>query len=224
MNTISVALVDDEALIVSLLADFLREQEQVDILFTANSGEECLEILSKQNKLPDVLITDLKMKELDGSVLTSTIKENYPDILTIIMSSHYKRSFIGIMLKTGVSAFLPKGISPKQLLEIIIEVAEKGFFFFPDQLDIIREQISSKSPKPILNDDNKISEREMEVLRLLCRQKTAKEIAEILFIAPRTVEGHKNTLFVKTGAKNLAGLVIYAIQKNYVNANDIPIL
>lgn len=224
MNTISVALVDDEALIVSLLADFLREQEQINVLFTANSGEQCLEMLSQQSILPDVVITDLKMKELDGSELTAKLKEDYPEIQTIIMSSHYKRSFMGIMLKTGVSAFIPKGISPQQLLDIVIEVAQKGFFFFPDQLEMIRAQISSKSPKPILNENNKLSERELEVLRLLCLQKTAKEIAEILFIAQRTVEGHKNTLFVKTGAKNLAGLVIYAIQKNYVNANDIPII
>lgn len=224
MNKISIALVDDEALIVTLLASYLGEQENIDVLFTAASGEDFLEKLSEQSEMPDVVVSDLKMKELDGSELTAKLKSDYPEIHTIIMSSHYKRSFMGIMLKTGVSAFLPKGISPVELLNIIVEVSEKGFFFLPDQLEIIREQISSKSPKPILDEQNKISERELDVLRLICRQKTAKEIAEELFIASRTVEGHKNALFAKTGAKNLAGLVIYAIQNDFVNIDDIPLI
>lgn len=224
MDKISIAIVDDEALIVALLADFLGEQENIDILFTAESGEEFLEKLSSQTNMPDIVVSDLKMKEIDGSELTVKLKSDYPEIQIIIMSSHYKRSFMGFMLKTGVSAFIPKGIVPKKLLEVIVEVSKKGFFFLPDQLEIIREQVSSKSPKPVLDNHNSISERELEVLRLICLQKTAKEIAEELYIAPRTVEGHKNTLFIKTGAKNIAGLVIYAIQKNFVKVEDIPLI
>ena len=89
---------------------------------------------------------------------------------------------------------------------------------------MLREQISHKSPKPTLIEKNKLTEREVEVLKLICFQKTAKEIGEKLFITPRTVEGHKNNLFIKTEARNIAGLVIYAIQNNYIEPNEIPLI
>jgi DNA-binding CsgD family transcriptional regulator len=76
----------------------------------------------------------------------------------------------------------------------------------------------------VLNDESELSERETEVLRLICQQKTAKEIGDIMFITQRTAEGHKNNLFAKTGAKNIAGLVIYAIQHNIIRVDELPII
>ena len=224
MSKILIALVDDDALIVNLMADFLKNQEHIDILFIAESGEEFLDVLSRQDQQPNIVISDLKMDGINGTELTSILKSEYPEISTIIVSSHYKKSFMGFMLKTGVAAFVPKGISPMQLLDVIKDVSEKGFFFLPDQLETLRDQISHKSPKPILKESNLISERELDVLKLICQQKTAKEIADKLFIASRTVEGHKNTLFAKTGAKNIAGLVIYAIQNKLINVDEIPMI
>lgn len=224
MHNISIALVDDDALIVELLADFLGNQDDIHVEFKANSGEQFLEFLAKTDTPPQLVVMDLKMGGINGAEVTSILKTDYPDISTIIMSSHYKTSFMGFMLKTGVAAFLPKGVAPRQLLSIIKEVAEKGFFFLPEQLEVLREQVSPKSPKPILDVKNSISERELEVLELICKQFTAKEIAEKLFISPRTAEGHRNTLFVKTGARNIAGLVIYAIQNNLVKMEDIPLI
>lgn len=224
MQEISMALIDDDVLIVDLLAEFLENKEGINVQFKANSGEQFLEYLENCNTSPQVVVMDLKMGGINGAEVTSILKSKYPEINTIIMSSHYKKSFMGFMLKTGVSAFIPKGVAPKQLLEIILEVAEKGYFFLPDQLDVLRGQVSKKSPKPVLEEKNRISDRELEVLKLICQQFTAKEIANKLFIAQRTAEGHKNTLFVKTGAKNIAGLVIYAIQNELVNMDEIPLI
>lgn len=224
MSDISVVLVDDDALIVSLLKDFLQREEGIDVLYTCNKGEALLDALTKEAKLPDVLVLDLNMGGINGAEVTKILKADYPTIKTVIMSSHYKKSFMGFMLKTGVAGFVPKGISPQQLVEIIREVHSKGVFFLPDQLDIIREQLSAKAPQPVLDAQNGLSEREIEVLKLICFQKTAKEIAEQLFLSARTVEGHKNNLFVKTGAKNIAGLVIYAIQNNIIKPEEMPLI
>ncbi|MDG1334271.1 MAG: response regulator transcription factor [Crocinitomicaceae bacterium] len=224
MNPIPIAITDDDFLIVELLKSHFDRQGQIDVILTANSGEELIALLEKQDQLPQVLLLDLKMKEMDGVEVTNILKVNYPSISVIVMSSHYKLSFMGFMLKSGVSAFIPKGISPDKLLSIVVEVAEKGFFFLPEQLTILRNQISSKSPQPVLHEKNTLSEREVEILKLICQQKTSKEIAEVLFIAARTVDGHKNNLFAKTGAKNVAGLVIYAIQQQLVDTSEIPII
>jgi len=222
MQIINLALVDDDKLITKLLSDFLGNQESFQILFTALSGQEFLTRMDQSDTIPDVLLLDLNMKEMTGIERTKIIRKEYPSIKIIVISSHYKRNFTGFMIKTGVSAFLPKGISPHDLTDIIHEVYSKGVYFLDEQLEIIRSQISSKSPKPILNPQNLLTEREIEVLNLICRQKTAQEIGEELYVTKRTVEGHKNNLFSKTGTKNMAGLVIYAVQNELINVNDLP--
>ena len=226
MPQIKIAIVDDDTLIVNLLRDFLSTHEEIKIAFTAGDGSECIDILrtSQTDQLPDVILLDLKMGKMNGIETSEILKAEFPDIHKIIISSHYNKSFMGFMLKTGVSAFLPKGIAPVELIDIIKEVHKNDFFFMKDQMDVIREQLSSKSPKPKLIQENTLSERETDVLKLICQQKTAKEIGEILFITQRTVEGHKNNLFIKTGAKNIAGLVIYAIQNEIIHAKDLPII
>jgi DNA-binding NarL/FixJ family response regulator len=221
MKKISLAIVDDEALIISLLSDYFNQQNEIDACFVSTSGEAFLEALSNNTILPEVLILDLKMEGKSGIDILEVLKENYPSIKTIIMSSHYKKSFMGFMLKMGASAFIPKGLSPHDLLKIVIEVNQKGFYFKQDQLDIIREQVSTKAPEPKFNKDNVLSERELEILKLICFQKTAKEIGNQLFISQRTVEGHKNNLFLKTETKNIAGLAIYAIQNNIVKVDEL---
>lgn len=226
MKNTSVVLVDDDSLITSLLQNFLNDIDGIQVLYTCQLGEELISKL-KENKsnIPDVLVLDLNIEGgMNGIEVTKTLKAEFPEIKTIIMSSHYKKTFMGFMLKTGVSAFIPKGVSPQQLIEIINEVKKSGFFFLPDQMDIIRDQLSTKAPKPILDEKEGLSEREIEVLKLICAQKTAKEIAEILFLSARTVEGHKNNLFLKTGAKNIAGLVIYAVQNQIISAEEMPLI
>lgn len=224
MNKIKVSVIDDDALIVQLLEGFLQNQNDIEVCFTAESGEELLMKLVSENELPNVVVLDLNMKNKNGAEVASFLKTNYPNIRTIIMSSHYKKSFTGFMLKSGVAAFIPKGISPQKLVGIIKEVHKKEFYFLDDQLEVLREQISTRSPQPTLIQKNALTEREIEILKLICCQKTAKEIGEQLFITPRTVEGHKNNLFIKTEAKNIAGLVIYAIQNNFIKPEEIPLI
>ncbi len=127
---------------------------------------------------------------------------------------------MGYMLKLGVNAFIPKGVSPEELLEIIEDVTKKDYFFMNDQIDELRKQLSSKIPKPKLIEEDQLSVREKEVLSLICQQKTAQEISEILFLSKRTIEGHRTNLLLKTGAKNTAGLVIYAIQNKIVDPTE----
>ena len=224
MENITVAITDDDALIVTLLQGYLQTIDGLEVVLTANSGEELLESLAVAETLPDVLLLDLKMSGIDGIEVTQRVKDTYPEIKVIVISSHYQKLFMGFMLKTGVAAFLPKGISPVQLVDIIRTVQQQGYYFKDDQLAILREQIPAKTPRPVLQEEELLSEREIDVLKLICQQKTAKEIGEMLFITQRTAEGHKNNLFVKTGAKNIAGLVIYAIQQGIIRVDELPVI
>jgi DNA-binding NarL/FixJ family response regulator len=224
MENIKIAITDDDALIVSLLQAYLHSVEGFEVSFTANEGSALLDQLENAETLPDVLILDLKMEGMDGLQVAEHMKVKYPSVSIIVVSSHYQRSFMGFMLKMGVAAFLPKGISPIDLVDIIRAVQSQGYYFQPDQVNALRDQISSKSPKPSLEQEDSLSDREVEVLRLICQQKTAKEIADIMFTTQRTVEGHKSSLFAKTGAKNIAGLVIFAIQHGVIRVEELPII
>jgi DNA-binding NarL/FixJ family response regulator len=224
MENITITITDDDALIVSLLQGYLQSIDGIEVAFTSNSGEELLTKLATTDSLPQIALLDLKMAGMDGIEVTQQLKDRYPEIKVIVISSHYQKLFMGFMLKTGVSAFLPKGISPVQLVDIIRIVYKQGYYFKDDQLETLRDQIPSKAPRPVLQEEEMLSDRETDVLKLICQQKTAKEIGDELFITQRTAEGHKNNLFAKTGAKNIAGLVIYAIQQGVIRVEELPVI
>ena len=224
MERISVAITDDDALIVSLLENYLNTTPDITVVFTAGGGHALFEKLSSGIQPPQVLLLDLRMDGMDGVAVTEKLKVEFPEIKIIVISSHYQKSFMGFMLKTGVAAFLPKGVSPIELVEVIRTVKKQGYFFKDDQLEALREQIPAKAPRPVLQQEELLSDREREVLRLICQQKTAKEIGDELYITQRTAEGHKNNLFAKTGAKNIAGLVVYAIQNEIIRVEELPII
>lgn len=217
-DQINIAIVDDEELIVVLLKDFLSHDQEINILFTALSGDEFLDKTRSAEKLPDVVLMDLRMKGKDGIDTCVELKEEFPDVKVITISSFYKKSFMGYMMRSGVSAFIPKSISPIDLVGVIKDVYYKGFYFMPEQIDIMRDQISKKVPQPVYQQqqDVALSQREIDVLKLICEELTAVEIADKLCVAKRTVDGHRNNLLSKTGAKNTAGLVMYAMKNGIV--------
>lgn len=224
MNEIKIGIVDDDALFLSLLAAFISSHRSINVIATANNGNDMFRFLNSAEVLPEILMVDLKMQQMDGIEVTKYLQAHFPDIRLIVVSSHYQNAFLGFMLKTGVSAFIPKGVSPEDLIDIIKTVHAKGFYFMEEQIGTIREQLNGKSPRPVFEQDKLLSDKEVDVLRLIAMQKTAKEIADILFITQRTVEGRKNSMFAKTGAKNIAGLVIYAIQNNVIHIKDLPLI
>ncbi|MGE8422640.1 MAG: response regulator transcription factor [Sphingobacterium siyangense] len=220
MEVIRIGIVDDDQLIVELLQDYLNMQQDLKVVLAATSGQECLDNLQNISAEIDLLLVDLKMAQMNGIELIKHLRDRHPEIKIIVVSSHYQDSSLGFMLKNGTAAFIPKGIAPAVLLSILYEVHQKGFFFYKQQLEILREQISSRVTAPSLGPEP-LTDREIMVLKLIAQQKTAKEIAELLFITSRTVEGHKNNMFAKTGTKNIAGLVIYAIQNAIIDPSKL---
>ncbi|MDH4474739.1 MAG: response regulator transcription factor [Fluviicola sp.] len=222
-GTITIAIVDDETLIVQLLEDYFKKVDSVQVIMKAYNGKEFIDQLKETDQHPDIVLLDLRMKEMDGIETTTYLREHYPEIKIIVMSSHYMSSFMGYMLKTGVNAFIPKEISPDFLTNVIHSVKQHGYYFSEEHVEVMRTQIAPKVPKPKLTQQEILSEREMEILKLICQQFTSQEIADKLFIARRTVEGHKGNLLLKTAVKNTAGLVIYAIQNQLIDPDELVI-
>lgn len=223
-NEIQIALVDDDKLVIQLLADYLNNEPNLNICLTSNSGNSFLGTLQNTNNHPDIVLMDLKMNDGNGLETTAKLTSDFPELKVIVLSSYYKPAFVGHLLRSGANAFLSKETDKKDLVFIIRQVMEKGHYFASEQVKTLRDQISHKITEPPLYNKEKLSAREVEVLILICQQFTAKEIAVKLFISVKTVETHKSNLLLKTGVKNTAGLIIYAAQQRLINPDEFVIL
>tara|TARA_R110002049_G_scaffold616_20_gene3654 strand:+ start:10023 stop:10703 length:681 start_codon:yes stop_codon:yes gene_type:complete len=218
MKKIKLIIADDEELFRSGIQFLLNREENLDVIFEAEDGKELLYFISNTKELPDVILMDLKMPKMNGIEATKAIHKMHPKIKIIALTSFDGKSFITNMIDVGASSYLLKNTSPKMVIHTINEVYEKGFYYDDKVLKIIHENILSSSGKRIKSDldKNLLSKREIEVLEYICEQYTTQEIADKMFISPRTVEGHRNNLLLKTQSKNVAGLVIYGIQKKFI--------
>ncbi len=215
---ILIALADDEALFRRGMRRILEDFPDLNVMLEAENGADLLEKIQASDDLPDVLLLDLKMPVMSGVEAARIIRERFPSIHFIVLSSHVNKSFILNMIEIGASAYLGKNAHPDELAETIRAVHDKGFFYNQDVLEVIRESLTEKNiPKTPIAFSIELTSREKEVLQLICEQYTTPEIAEKLYISVRTVDGHRNNLLSKLQCRNTAGLVVYAIQNNLVN-------
>ncbi|WP_294201458.1 response regulator transcription factor [Chryseobacterium sp. sg2396] len=216
-SQIKLALVDDEQLILEAVKMLLSSEKDISVVAMANNGPDFLETLenSAPEDFPHIALVDVQMLPMNGFELVEILKEKYPDLKIIILSSHYKTTILGYMVKLGVSAFLPKNSNRNAFIEAITMVYKNGIFFTPEDHQMIFSYMNSPTKKRTLFEmDDELSDREKEVVKLICQECTNNEIAEKLYISPRTVESHRQRIVEKIGAKNTVGIVIYAIINN----------
>ena len=217
---IHLALADDEALFRKGMKLLLEDYEGLSVVLEAQDGEQLLQQLHQATSLPDVLLLDMKMPNLNGVETAKVLQENFPSIKIIVLSTYFSKAFIVNMIELGAGAYLPKNTTPDEVVATIREVYNNGFSYNQAVLEVIRDNMLQKSkPKMPLSFGVEITSREKEILQLICEEYTTGEIAEKLFISPRTVDGHRNNLLEKMGCKNVAGLVVYAIQHQLVKIN-----
>jgi DNA-binding NarL/FixJ family response regulator len=217
-NSIKIIIVDDEILFRKGISFLLDREKNIDVIYEASSGGELLGFLeSNQDNHPDIIILDLKMQGINGVEATKIIHTVYPGIKIIALTSYNTKSFISNMISVGAVAYLVKNTTPQELLITINEVATRGYYYTDYIMKVIQEDISMVKKTKCLLDANFLTTREIQVLKLICDQKSSTEIADDLFISPRTVEGHRNNLLLKTESRNIAGLVLFAIQNDIMS-------
>jgi DNA-binding NarL/FixJ family response regulator len=218
-NIIKIALAEDEVLFREAISFLLKSNKNFKIVFEASNGHELITFLESSATLPDIVILDIKMPLLNGIEAAKIIRNEFPDIKIIALSSYHSQTFISHMISTGASSFLIKNTTPEILSKTIYEVYQKGYYYTDEVLEVIRQvTLSNKTAKTKLILE--LTKRELEILKLICQQNTTAEIADKLFLSVRTVEGHKNNLLQKTECKNVVSLVIYAIQNEFVDLNE----
>ena len=220
---INLVLADDEELFRVGMSHILSKDEEISIVFQAENGKELIDYLAGVDELPDIIIMDIKMPELNGVEATKVIHKAYPEISIIALTTYNTKPFIRNMIDVGASAYLVKNSRTSKVLHTIKQVFYNGFYYDTDVMRAIKglNNTSDKNEIKTVFDDEFITKREREVLELICKQLTSQEIADKLFISKRTVEVHRKNLQDKTGVKNIAGLVIYAIQNELIPASFI---
>ncbi len=221
---IRIGLVEDQLLFREGLKSLLSSWVDFEVVFESQDGFSVLEKLQATTNVPDVLLVDLSLpakddKEFDGIAVTDAVIQNYPDIKILILSVHDDESFIAELIERGAHGYLVKDSDPDEVYDAIVSVHEKGSYINHRTLVAIQKRMSQKDGKPEISKmyPGPLTKREIEVLQLVCQQMTTEEIAETLFISMKTVNGHRNNLLGKTGSRNVAGLVLYALKHEIVS-------
>lgn len=216
MPTTRIAIAEDQALFRSALISLLNDIPTIKVVLEAENGQDLLDKLQRQDV--DLILMDLKMPILDGAEATQKVKQLYPHIKILMLTMYDEDSLILHTLEVGAHGYLVKNITPQELSLAINSVTESGHYFS----DRVSKAMLAKIAKHDGLEYNKypkveFSPRELEVLELICREYTTKEIADKLFRSHRTVDSHRQNMMDKIGAKNTAGLVVYAMRHNLVN-------
>lgn len=214
MEPINVAVVDDHEMFRKGISTILRETEHFRVTLEAANGQEFLKGLESSDV--DVALLDLEMPVLSGMEACKLARATHPDLKILILTMHKTPHFMVHMMENGANGYLVKESGPDELQEAIEKVHTSGYYFSDALSKAMLEQLEGglrKQKRMERQFHNELSNREQEVLELICQELTTPEIAEKLYLSPRTVEGYRKQLLEKTGTRNTAGLVMWAVRQ-----------
>ena len=216
MKKIRIAIADDYKIFREGLKVGLSSDDNMDVMLEADNGEELLKGL--ESATPDVIIMDLKMPILDGMEATKQVRKKYPSVKVLVVSMYEDDKFIIHLMENGANGYLLKNAEPDEIRRSIYAVHENGYYF-NDLVNkaLLKKLVLKNNLKPSFNQNVELSERELEVLKLICEEKTATEIAKEIYLSPRSVEGIRQRLIEKVGVRNSAGLVMFAVKSGLVD-------
>jgi DNA-binding NarL/FixJ family response regulator len=212
---IKVAIADDHALFRAGVKTALSVKKDVELIAEADNGMQLLNLL--RHIEPDVILLDIQMPIMDGIQTLPEIRKIRPEAKVIILSMHNDHSMISKLMEIGANSYLTKNSDSETIYEAIKTCYENEFFFNELTNKALLAGIRTKRTDSFGGPEADLSEKELRVLRLMCEEKTTKEIADIVEISPRTVEAIRDKLKTKTGAKSMAGLVMYAVKNGIMD-------
>lgn len=213
---IKVAIADDHLLFRKGVILSLKQYANIHFIFEAENGEELIKGIEAEQ--PDIVLLDLRMPVKDGIETTKYLNKNYPDIRILILTMYEDERFVGHLMESGANGYLLKSTEPAEIRQALLDVMKNGFYLnnFVNRV-LIKKNYSKQKFNPNLNSEIVISDKEKEVLSLVCMEFTAQEIAQKMDISPRTVEAIKDRLMERFGVKNSVGLVFFAMKNSLID-------
>lgn len=215
-DQIKVAIADDHQIFRKGVILSMRAYTNIKFVMEADNGEDLVQKIPES--MPDVILCDLKMPVKDGIDATKVISKLYPHIRVIILTMYEDERFVGHLMDCGAAGYLLKSTEPSEIRKAITDVVRTGFYLNPFVNKVlIKKNYSKQKFNPSLTSEVVLSEREKEVLTLVCMEFTASEIATKMSISARTVEAIKDRLMERFGVKNSVGLVFYAMKNQLID-------
>lgn len=210
----TIAIADDHRLIAEALSELIQKYDGYDMLFVAENGRDLLQHI-KRKQIPDILLLDINMPEMDGFETAQYLQQYHPDVKIIALSMFDRGDQVARMVKYGVRGYLLKGCRPSELRLALDEVRTKGFYYseFLTEKLIRNLRVGDPSTSPAIP---QIKAREMEFLKLACSDLIYVEIADKMCVAPRTVDGYRESLFQKLNVKSRTGMVLEALRNGLI--------
>lgn len=209
-------LVDDHKIVRDALGHYFEGKDSYRLAFEAQHGMEALKLYEQHADEIDLIITDLSMPEMDGIQLVQEIRQVEPDQKILALSMVDEVRHIRQLLSIGINGYLLKNSTEEEILTAVEKIMDGETYFSQQVTKSVMDFMGGVKPKKRLTVETPLSKREKEVIRLIANEYSNQEIADKLFISNRTVESHKRNLLEKTGAKNVAGLVLYAVEHNFI--------
>jgi DNA-binding NarL/FixJ family response regulator len=207
-----IIIVDDHRMFRESLRKILTIEKVAEVVAEAANGKEFLNLLDQHT--PDLVLMDIAMPELNGMEATKLAIEKQPDIKVLCLSSFGDEKYYFNMVEAGAKGFVLKNAGINELENAIREVANGGSWF---SSELLQKIIISLNSKPKKNATSELTERELEILKLVCESMTNEQIAEKINLSYDTVKWHRSNILSKTGCTNIAGLVIFAIKNQLID-------
>lgn len=214
MDKIKIVVADDHHILLDGLRALLQKQKDVEVAALYDNGLDLYNALDTTQ--PRVALVDISMPGLSGHELTLKIKATHPSINVIALSMYDDAGHIMDMIEAGVSGYLLKNVNDKELLEAIRTVANGKMYFSSEVSEKITALVVRRQQKQEQPEEARLTEREIEVLKLVAEELSNAQIAERLFISERTVETHRKNMLRKTNNKSIVGLLKYAMEKHLI--------
>jgi len=213
-TVIKVAIADDHTLFRTGVKTSLSSRKDIQMVAEAENGMQLLNLL--KHIKPDVILLDIQMPIMDGLTTLPEIKKLYPDVKVIMLSMHNDHSMITRMMEIGANSYLTKESDSETIYQAIRTCFEQEFFFNELTNKALLNGLRMKKPTEMSAPDVHLTDKEITILKLMCEEKSTKEIADMVDLSPRTVEAIRDKLKTKTGVKSMAGLVMYAVKAGIV--------
>ncbi len=210
MDKIKIIIADDHSILRDGIVSLLQAVEDFTIVGTAGNGYEVLELI--KNIKTDVCLLDISMPVLDGIETAKQIKEKKPGIKIVMLTTYNDPEIISELIHIGVSGYLLKNSDKSELVEAIKKVMSGRYYFSAEVEEIIMQGVAEKKNTEVII----LTDREIEILKLLGKEYTNEKIANELHISYRTVETHRKNIMQKTKSHNLAGLLKHAYSKGFI--------
>ena len=211
---IKVAIADDHALFRTGVKTILSTRKDIQMIAEAENGMQLLNLL--KHIKPDVVLLDIHMPIMDGYATLPEIKKLYPEVKVIMLSMNNDPSIITKMMEVGANSYLTKESDSETIYQAIRTCYEQEFFFNDLTNKALLNGLRMKKPAEVETPEIHLNDKEVTILKLMCEEKSTKEIADIVDLSPRTVEAIRDKLKAKTGVKSMAGLVMYAVKAGIV--------